>query len=322
MFEKLGTPAFLAELRGSYGAIRPFSVWRTLLAFLIVYMIASFAQGMALTGLLLCGSFVDKELWAMLMEGAYASDPNVMAENMLKFLASPLAVCGTLFASALLGIFVLVYCRKFEKRTLSSMGMRKKRLPTAIFGGVLCAALLFLFAFLFAFFFDAVSYDGVQTVRPVIFVFVFLGILVQAFAEEIMFRGGLLPSLASGMPLSYAMLISAAAYALLQPMGSAFSVIAFINSFLLGLLLSLFMIRTGSLFTGAVAGGFLRVLLWCVFGSPVFGLALPERLFSFTLAEGAAHIHGGAYGMVGGIAVSFALVLGIAFFAMKKTRTD
>ena len=322
MFEKLDTPLFLAEARGDYGTIRPFSFWRKLLTFLIIFMIGSFLQGIVLSAVLTVCVFQDEALLGTMMEGANATDSAVMTEKMAELLSSPLSIVCILFASALSALCAFVYCRKFEKRSFLSMGIRKKRLVRSLAVGALCGVLLSAFSFLFAYLFDGVRVTGVASFQPLLVVLLFLGIAVQAFSEEILFRGYLLPSLASGMPLLRSVLIVSFVYAFLQPSGETISFLGFANSFLLGLLLSLCMIRTGNLFAGAAFCTVLRAGLGLFLGSPVFGLVLPETVLSLSFSEGGKLIHGGALGMESGIAVSFALTLGLALLAMKKTRTD
>ena len=322
MFEKLDTPAFLAELRGDTLTIRPFSFWRTLLVFLVVFIIGSFLQGIVLSVVLTALVMRDNALWQTLLEGTNATDPSVMAQKMAELLSTPAAVTVTLFASAIAALCAFVYCRKFEKRSYLSMGIRKKRLVRSLAVGSLCGCLLLAVSFLFAYLFNGITVTGAASFQPFLVVLLFFGIAVQALSEEIFFRGYLLPSLASGMPLSRAVLIVAFVYAFLQPSGEAISYLGFVNSFLFGLLLSLCMVRTGSIFAGAALCTFLRAGLGLIFGSPVFGVVLPEKILSLTFSEGGALIHGGAFGMEGGIAVSLALTLGVALLGMKKTRTD
>ena len=321
MFEKLGTPLFLKEVRGNEENARPFSLFKTLLIFLLVYGIANFLQGVFLTPVVLVVLFSSEGVWELFSDATALEDGRLEAltERMLR---SDAVLVATLVATAAVIVCAVFYCRLVEKRSFLSMGIRKKdALPSAL-AGAGTALLLLLLALLFGTVFGAVSLDGLGKVRPGLLLLLFLGFLVQGFAEEVLFRGYLMTSLSRGTSLFSAMVISSLLFSFFHRANAGVTPLAFLNLFLFGILASLYMIRGGNLFGAAALHALWNIGEGLILGSPVSGELLPTSLLSLSLAEDAALLHGGAFGLEGGIAVTFALTLGIAVLAMMKTREN
>ena len=301
--------------------MRPFSLWRTLLAFFLVYAIANLLQGLLLTPVLLGVLFTSEDAWGILSDVTAIEDGRLEAltERMLR---ADAVLVATLLATAVLILVSLFYCRAVEKRSLLSMGIRKKGAVSSALLGAGAALVLLLLVFLFGTVFGVLSLKGAGTVRVPLLLLLLLGFLVQGFAEEILFRGCLMTSLAKGTSLSFAMILSSLLFSFIHRANAGVSPLAFLNLFLFGILASLYMIRGGNLFGAAALHALWNIGEGLILGSPVSGELLPTSLFSLTLAENASLLHGGAFGLEGGIAVTFALTMGIAVLGMMKTRED
>ena len=321
MFEKLGTPAFLREAREG-GEGKPFSLWRTLLVFLLVYAITNLLQSFALTPVLLGMVFSNGEILSLFSSGAYLENETLIYDTVERMLASNAVLVLTLFATALVALTAIVYCRSFEKRSLSSMGLRKRRAFSSSLIGCVLALLLLGGAVVFCFFFGACTLSPSGTVKIPLLLFLLLGFFVQSFAEEVLFRGYLMASLGRGMKTSSALLLSAHLFAFFHQANAGVTPLAFLNLFLFGVLASLYMIRTGSLFGTAVLHAVWNIAQGLLFGSAVSGQNLPVSLFSLSLNENAVILNGGAFGLEGGLAVTCVLSLGVALLGMVKTRED
>lgn len=301
--------------------MRPFSLWRTLLAFFLVYAIANLLQGLLLTPVLLGVLFTSEDAWGILSDVTAIEDGRLEAltERMLR---ADAVLVATLLATAVLILVSFFYCRAVEKRSLLSMGIRKKGAVSSALLGAGAALVLLLLVFLFGTVFGVLSLKGAGTVRVPLLLLLLLGFLVQGFAEEILFRGYLMTSLAKGTSLSFAMILSSLLFSFFHRANAGVSPLAFLNLFLFGILASLYMIRGGNLFGAAALHALWNIGEGLILGSPVSGELLPTSLFSLTLAENASLLHGGAFGLEGGIAVTFALTMGIAVLGMMKTRED
>ena len=324
MFEKLGTPDFLIAAREKNGTTRFFGFPQTLLLFLLVFTVANFAQGVLLTPFLVVALYLDPALWEMMtsQEGktpeAFLSEITAYLDTFMK--EHSVVLIGTLFASVAAAVIAILFCRLIEKRSARSMALRGRYAPSSLLAGVLTGALLVCGAVLFAYCFGTVSVDFAGARRVPMLVVLVMGFVVQAFAEEVFFRGYLLTSVARVQPLSVGVLLSALFFALFHRTGEGMTPLGLLNLFLLGVLLALFTVRSGNLWGALALHATYLIGTGVLLGSPVDGQKVPSSFFSLTLAEGGTFLHGGALGLGGGLAMTCALTLGIAFLGMTKTR--
>ena len=322
MFEKLKTPAFLHSARVGLAEGAPVPLFKTLLAFLVVYLIAGVLQSVILPPVTLGLLFSSEEYSALFSSVLETQDQAPILEAMEKLLATDAVRITSLFATAMLAVTAIVYCRSFEKRPLLSMGIRKKRAVSSALLGA-CFALVLLFgAVLFGTRFDALALSRVDNVDLLHILLVFGGFLLQGFAEEALFRGYLMVSLARGRSLWTSMLASSFLFAYFHRTGAVAGGVAFLNFFLFGMLASLFMIRFGNLFGAAALHAGWNLGQALLFGSPVSGESFSASFFTVLPTEGGNLVSGGAFGLEGGIAVTCVLTLGVALLGMVPTKEN
>lgn len=317
MFEKLGEPLFVREAREAVLG-RRFTAPAALLAVLLVFLIATWVEGVFLVPFLLSAVMNDKLFWELLSSGDSAGmvsyTERLMQEN-------PLLTVGTLFASAALALGAIVFCRGIEKRGFSTMGFYKRTAGRGVLYGAAFGALLPILAFLFTLVFGGISFgNGAGRGSVGLFLALLLGMLAQATFEEIFFRGYVMVSLSKQFPLSRAMILGSLIFAFFQRANGGFTPIVFVNAALLGLLCALLMIRTGSIFAGITANFLFHAFFVLGLGSSLRGMSAPACLFSVVFPAEKAFLHGGVFGLSGGIAATFALSLGIAVLGMMKTK--
>ncbi len=319
MFQKLGVPAFLREARTM--GLKPRSPILEVLIFFLIMSVAPFAQSALLSPFLFVAMLFDPHYYETI-----TSDKSLAVEEIIAYtetlMQKPLVVIGSLFATAATILIVFLYCRLIEKRSFSSMGLRRNGLRS-IPAGALWAIVLLAAALGFSALFGAVSFGGATIDKRSLWLpVILLGFLVQGFSEEILLRGYLMTSLARSMPLGLTVIISAAAFAAMHIGNPGFGALAFLNIFLFGVFMSLYMIRTGNLWGAGILHAVWNFAVGCIVGLPVSGLTMPASLLSLTASEEMAVIGGGAFGPEGGLAVTFVLTLGIAILGMMKTKTD
>lgn len=317
MFEPLGTPAFLADARR--GRLQRSPVSEVFIFFLLT-MIAQLLQGALTTPytmiyILLDGKY--KEFAAAGdMEGALAYS-KVLEE---KIMAEPLYIILMLFSTAATIACVLFYCRKLEGRSYFSLGLTKRPYKEYAVGfgiGILMLAVALGFSAVFG----SVWYEGFsENFRVGTFIFLLLGYAVQGFSEELLCRGYLMVSMSRSMPLWMGVIVSAFAFAALHVGNAGFSFFGFLNVFLFGVLMALYMIRRGSIWGAAAIHTAWNFAEGVLVDSYVSGMKMPTSLFSFGQRAGDELIHGGAFGPEGGLAVTFVLALGIVLLLMAKTK--
>ncbi len=217
------------------------------------------------------------------------------------------------------GVFLLVWLwvRFKEKRPFRTVGLGGGRVFSQwgmgflAGGGMFAAAVLIPWAFGF---FERQSVPVAVVGSAVVLV----GWGVQGAAEEMAFRGWLLPVLSARYSVRVGILLSAATFAAVHSLNPHLSAIAIINLLLFGLLTALIVLRTGT--------------VWAVFGihsawnwvqGNVLGLSVsgmpPVGGTIISLAEsGPDWLTGGAFGPEGGLAVSAVLAVGIVLSVLRK----
>lgn len=322
MFQPLGTPLFLAEARRqgkSYSTIKTFFI------FLLLFFIGSTLQSAILTPILYAVMLTDPAYYEI-VNGEHTSAAEMMEQITLyvtELNARPLVTVVMLFATVGTIAACLVFCKLIEKRTFAGMGLRKKGALPAYLKGLVLGLLLFAVAIGFSYFFGAVRFTGVnKDFRPLLCVLLFLGYLVQGFSEELLCRGMLMVSTAKRAPLWYGLVISAFAFSVLHAANNGFSFFPFLNIFLFGILMGLYMIRGGSIWGAAALHSIWNFAEGVLTSFPVSGTKMPTHLLTFVTEEGKELFHGGLFGPEGGLGVTFALAVAIALFAMAETKQD
>ena len=289
---------------------RPRTLFSLFIVFFVLTLVTDLAVNLPMTVFLMfriAGDF--SELFTIFTNNDIAAMEayilNISAEN------------GYLFASLLstaAGIAVILFfALKMEKRTPFSLGFTKKNaVPLYAVGFALGIALL-------AASIGIATLNGSVSLAPagevsVIWILLFLlGFVVQGAFEETLLRGVFFPSLLRhfSSPL-IPCIVSAAFFSAMHGANPGVSPIAFLNIFLFGALLSVLMLRTGSIIPCLALHSAWNFAEGCIFGSAVSGLpALPSILVS-TLDPNKSLTSGGSFGPEGGVAVTLVLVAALA----------
>ena len=159
-------------------------------------------------------------------------------------LQSQWMIAFALLLEVALIVLTLVYVLRIEKRSAASMGLKRTGwLRHYAVGYALGLGLLILAAVLPMGLIGPVSQRGVTIMAAVFFV-VFI---VQPAAEEVFFRGFLMPSIGARMGVFWGVLISSLIFALAHIFNPGMSLTGMVSIFLIGLFLALYVLRTGSL---------------------------------------------------------------------------
>ncbi|MBQ1410573.1 MAG: CPBP family intramembrane metalloprotease [Oscillospiraceae bacterium] len=159
----------------------------------------------------------------------------------------------SLLGGAGMGIAAIFYCLKFQKRTLSSMGLGKQGLVAdSLLGLVLGTALVAAVVAL------GVTVGGFRLVFPAgspeklgLLLLAFLGCLLYGASLELLTRGYFAPTIGAYTPVALALVVSTFVSAMMQAGGTLFS-LPMANHLLLGAFLGIWVIKRGNLW-GACA---------------------------------------------------------------------
>lgn len=153
-----------------------------------------------------------------------------------------------------------------------------------------------------------------------IMVFFFIGMLLQVFAEEIVFRGYLFVTVKSGWGMAAAVAATSVLFGFGHFFNPGFSWIVAVNLILAGVVMALGVVATGNIWWPLgfhlgwnFFGGY-------IYGFPVSGLTASPISVFFTKVTAPAWLLGGSFGPEGGLAGTLAFAAGIAWLALALNR--
>ncbi len=228
-------------------------------------------------------------------------------------------------ASSFGGIFLLLWLwvRWVEKRPFVSLGVVAGGATVKFGRGMLVGGGLFSLAVGIPWAMGFFRLDGLPLLR-IGAVLVLLGWLVQGSAEELVFRGWVLPVLSARYGVWVGVPVSAAMFAAMHGLNPHMNVLAVLNLFLFGVFAAVYTLQEER-----VWGVFGIHAMWNwvqgnVFGLPVSGAPAVGGSLLLLRETGPDWLTGGLFGPEGGVAVL--VVLGVAlagliyFDGYKKTE--
>lgn len=305
---------------------KPQSILTLLLIFYVVFFVGEVISKIILTipstiWMLTYDGFIDtiREYTDSVVAGnkddsAVIEFINEMVLNMPSWLT-----LATLVSFVGLGAAAIFYCKKFEKRPLSSMGIRKKGAITESLLGLLIGGALISLTVLFAFLTGSISIKPNESFDFMIILF-FIGFLIHAFCETTLFFGYFTTSIARDYKLSFAITVGAVMFSLLHGSTEKVSYLLLINTILFGALLGIYVFKRGDIW-----GAFSILGMWnfaggCIFGGQVNGVDKIPSLFIMEIDTTKALANGGSVGIEGGLSTTVALLIAFALIFLLKTK--
>jgi membrane protease YdiL (CAAX protease family) len=223
------------------------------------------------------------------------------------------------FLPALLGMWV--WLRVTIKRPFRSLGFESAGALQRILRGALAAALMIaaLVAIIPGKSFGPAGFPGTGPVAIGIVLLSLGSYAVQSSAEEVLFRGWLLPVIGSRYRPWIGVFVSTLLFSLAHGANPDITPLAFLNLFLFGAFAAAFSLADGSLW-GACAWH--AVWNWAEFtllGFPLDGSA-QEGVLTSVRVRGPNLITGGAFGPDGGLAATAVLLIGIGLVVVRTRR--
>lgn len=278
----------------------------------LLFFIGSIAMGFIQVPAMMAYLFSNKDYMSMIVSG------RLDRQKMLSVLSDmpEWIMIVMLFAEILLTLIVMLYCRVFEKRKLSTLGFVKKGMVKQYIGGLAAGAAAFSAVYFICVITGSVKCEGIsQNIMPLYIIGYFLGYLLQGMAEEVLCRGYLMVSLSRRYHVTLAVAASSLFFAFLHSGNSGLTPLAYINLFLFGVLASLLLLDFGNIW---IAGAFHSIWNFAqgnIYGVQVSGMDVSNSVLSTSYTYGMEIINGGSFGMEGGLAVSFIFIAGIALLS-------
>ncbi|MBP5181233.1 MAG: ABC transporter permease [Clostridiales bacterium] len=159
---------------------------------------------------------------------------------------------------------------------------------------------------------------GIASDKVPAFVFSVLMWIPQGAAEEVMFRGYMIPKIKKMIGTPAAVIISSLLFAVFHSLNAGFSVLALINIFLMAVLFALIYIRSGSLLITCAAHTMWNMLQGNIFGLSVSGNSSMPSLISTDYT-------GSAFGPEGTVEATIVIALALVVFviiSLSKKRSS
>jgi len=291
------------------------------LIFFLIMGIGSTGQSLLLYPAMMYYMYTDEKIVSLIL-GKTQFDSQAFIDAMNSFISNmpEWMTVVNLFSTAAIIVACVVYCNKFEKRSVASMGFRKRGAFWEYLGGLLIGALLFGSVAAIGIVSGAFEFKGVSSFSLPVILFYFLGYLIQGASEEILIHGYFMTSVARENDTFYALFSSSVIFALLHLGNSGINIIAFINLFLFGLLMGMYILKRGNIWGICAIHSVWNFLQGNVFGLSVSGMTKSSSVLSFDVKEGYSLVTGGDFGPEGGLIVT--LVLLVAFGIVKSLKTN
>lgn len=225
----------------------------------------------------------------------------------------------TLFSTALATLTVILFCVFIQKRDLPSIGFRKKGAVREYLLGALIGTVLFSAAVGICAMFGAVEIS-LSSCSPLLWILFLLGYFLQGMSEEVLCRGYFMPSVARRNSLALAVFLNSILFSLLHLFNTGISPIALLNIALVGILLSIYVLRRGDLWGACAIHSLWNFVQGNVFGVRVSGISQSTSILSTVSKPSLSLLNGGDFGLEGGLAVTIVLALAIVIVFVLRPR--
>lgn len=306
-------------------AKRGFHPLVTLLLFFLVFWVMQFITGIVISA---AGMPVFTEY--MSGQGITDMDPITLSIEYAKFIVQPPEQCVEklvviqLLSTVISAAAAIIFCRFIEGRSLRSMGFVKKGAALNYLVGLAIGAAAFSAAVLIVVLSGNASFAGAGAISsPLWYALIVLGWVLQGAQEEIICRGWLMNSLSAKLPVWAAVVINSAFFSLMHLFNSGFALLAALNIFLVGVMLSLFAIRFNNIYICCAIHSVWNWIQGNFYGLPVSGMNTGSSVLRFELGENELWT-GGSFGVESGLGATIvcAVVIALLIFVPAKRMNN
>ena len=219
---------------------------------------------------------------------------------------------------------VLIY-RLIECRTARTMGLTKHRCVPDYLTGAVTGMAMFSAVIGINYAAGAVRVsdaDGFARNIPMMIV-LFGGWMIQGFSEEFAFRGFMMMSAGTYKKPWTAIIVSAVLFGAAHILNTGATVSGILNVMLFGVVMSLYMLRTDSIWGPAALHTVWNWAQGSFFGLKVSGMDTGASVLHFEQTGNAAWMNGGSFGLEGGAGTTIILVIvAVVLFFVIPQRTS
>ncbi len=219
---------------------------------------------------------------------------------------------------------VFRWTRKVEKRPIRTLGFYRENFLSNLLKGFGLGLALFLLTLLGLVALGQYRFESFH-LNPYSLAFGIFTIpfwILQGTTEEVVARTWLLPQLASRTNLKLAVLISSLFFTLLHAGNSGLTPISLVNLFLFGVAMSLYLLKTDTVWGVAGIHGAWNFAQGNLFGVLVSGQSSGTSIMKFTPQGNQDWLSGGSFGIEGSIMSSIILFLLIVYLTYRLKKEN
>lgn len=226
-------------------------------------------------------------------------------------LTSPDKMWVMLYLTVVSILINILICKLIERRTFRTMGVTKHLcIPDYLIGAVLGLA---MFSAVIGINYAAGAVrvsDAADTEGSILMMIViFVGWMIQGFSEEFAFRGFMMMSAGTYKKPWIAVIFSAIMFGAAHIGNSGATVTGVLNVALFGIVMSLYMLRSDSIWGPAALHTVWNWAQGSFFGLKVSGMDFGASVLHFEQTDSAAWMNGGSFGLEGGLGTTIILVV-------------
>ncbi len=248
--------------------------------------------------------------WAREQAAAGTLDNAVMIEKINSLLLDPGITYIMLLATGMGTLVVLFFCRVIEGRKFRTMGFFKEKAGLQYLAGLGIGFVMFSCVVGLAYAFGGLQFEGgLQKVTPMLFV-ILLGYGIQGMSEEVMCRGYLMTTIMRHHNVWIAVGVNALCFGIMHGANDGFSLFALLNLILYAVMISLYTLRTNSLWGSCAIHSIWNFAQGNFYGLPVSGIDSGESVFRMSLT-GSDWVNGGNFGLEAGLPTTIVMTVAI-----------
>ena len=229
-------------------------------------------------------------------------------------------VLFTLYERVIVLLFILLFCRIFEKRGPETLGFNKIHPFRSYIYGLLIGLFMFFVVVMPGVALGAFSFVGISHNMDLLLILgMMIGYLIQSMQEQVLCRGFFLVSLARKNSVVTAVVISSLAFTAMHYLNEGLTPISVLNLLLFGFFYALYFLKDGNIYGVAAIQGIWNFAEGNLFGFKVSGLPNNPSFYEFR-QNGKPLLDGGAFGPEGGLIVTVVLIIAICLIFVYDHR--
>ena len=294
---------------------------------LITYLICFF--GVYLVSSILCSIIPIIALIIKLMYDGNVNDiSSIMSDNeaLSNYMYSGKFIILSIFSTGFLMVAPIIYCLKYEKRKISTLGFIKKNCIKSYLLGLVIGLVMFSSVYFIEYITNSISIDSIIKINInsiISLLLFFVAFAFQSMGEEVLCRSYLLTSIGAKKGVIPGVLISSLAFSLMHIGNNSFTILPMINIFLFGVVMALIYICTENIWVVSAIHGIWNYAQGNIYGISVSGIGINDSFIKSSQIAGKELINGGGFGAEGGIVTTLILLISILLtilYMVKKNK--